>query len=62
MAGLASRGILLVDDAYNQSFGDFIRQADQTGSGVYCSADGTWMFGAARRADHSTRIANRRRK
>jgi hypothetical protein len=55
-------GIMLVDDVYNQSFGDFIRQADQTGFGVYRSADGTWMFGAARRADHSTRMANYRRK
>jgi hypothetical protein len=55
-------GIMLVDDVYNQSFGDFVRQADPSGSGVYRSADGTWMFGVARKSDDSTRIANHRRK
>jgi hypothetical protein len=46
---VAAGGIMLVDDVYNQSFGDFVRETHPIGSGVYRSADGTWMFGVARK-------------
>jgi hypothetical protein len=48
---LRSGGIMLVDDVHNQSFRDFVRDAEPADSAVYRSADGTWMFGAARKGD-----------
>jgi hypothetical protein len=49
-SALRPGGIMLVDDVFNQSFRDFVRDARPIGTGVYRSADGTWMFGAARKA------------
>jgi hypothetical protein len=42
-------GIMLIDDVFNQSFHDFVGEARPPESAVYRSADGTWMFGAARK-------------
>jgi hypothetical protein len=42
-------GIMLVDDVYNESFRDFVGEAHPPESAVYRSADGTGMFGAARK-------------
>ena len=49
-SALRPGGIMLVDDVFNQSFRDFVREAQPMDAGVYRSADGTWMFGAARKA------------
>jgi hypothetical protein len=40
---------MLVDDVYNQAFGDFLREVGQPESMVCRSADGTWMFGVVRK-------------
>jgi Methyltransferase domain len=42
-------GVMLVDDVNNQSFRDFVAHAQPTTSAVCRSADGTWMFGIARK-------------
>ncbi len=47
--------LALVDDVDNQSFRDFVREVGEPQSNVMRSADGTYMFGAirkARPADH----------
>jgi hypothetical protein len=48
-AALRIGGVMLVDDVYNQSFRQFVGTAHPTESMVCRSADGTWMFGAARK-------------
>jgi hypothetical protein len=42
-------GLMLVDDVNNQSFRDFVTHSQPTTSAVCRSADGTWMFGVARK-------------
>lgn len=47
---LRAGGLMLVDDVYNQSFRDFIKDARPAAATVCRSADGTWMFGITRKA------------
>ncbi len=42
-------GVVLVDDVENQAFRDFVRESGVPPSVVMRSADGPWMFGAARK-------------
>jgi hypothetical protein len=46
---LCPGGIMLIDDVYNQSFRDFINEAHPPDAAVCRSADGTWLFGVARK-------------
>ena len=54
--------LALVDDVDNQFFRDFVREAGEPPSTVMRSADGTYMFGAIRKArpvDHGARTRYR---
>jgi hypothetical protein len=52
---LDAGGLMLVDDVYNQSFHSFVDEEHPAGSTVCRSADGTWMFGIARKGNPQLR-------
>jgi hypothetical protein len=47
---LRAGGLMLVDDVYNKAFRDFVNEVRPEASAVCRSADGTWMFGIARKS------------
>ena len=49
-AKLRAGGVMLVDDVHNQSFRDLVAKSHPAASMVCRSADGTWMFGVARKS------------
>jgi hypothetical protein len=51
---LGAGGLMLVDDVFNQSFRTFVDEEHPAASMVCRSADGTWMFGIARKGGNPT--------